>query len=139
MAVRTVKVFLSHSKQDKWLASQIARRITDCGATTFLDETDIPSGANFKEIINREISECQELVALFTPWSVQRFWVWAEVGAAWGQGKRVVGVLYGLSIGKLEKIGGSRAVLEDINILDLNDFDRYLDELEKRVKGRGDA
>lgn len=67
MAVRTVKVFLSHSKQDKWLASQIARRITDCGATTFLDETDIPSGANFKEIINREISECQELVALSLP------------------------------------------------------------------------
>lgn len=87
MAVRKVKVFVSHSKQDKWLASQIARRITDCGATTFLDETDIPSGANFKEIINREISGCQELVALFTPWSAQRFWVWAEVGAAWGTGQ----------------------------------------------------
>jgi hypothetical protein len=55
---------------------------TGLWAATFLDETDIPKGANFKEAINREISECEEIVALFTPWSVQRFWVWAEVGAA---------------------------------------------------------
>jgi hypothetical protein len=59
--------------------------------------------------------------------------VWVEVGAAWGQGKRIVAVLYGLSVTKLERIGGSRTVLEDINILDLNEFDRYLDELGKRV------
>jgi hypothetical protein len=133
MPERRLKVFLSHSKQDKWLATQIARRINDCGASTFLDETDIPSGANFKEIINHEISECQEIVALFTPWSAQRFWVWVEVGAAWGQGKRIVAVLYGLSVTKLERIGGSRTVKEDINILDLNEFDRYLDELGKRA------
>lgn len=138
MSQRGLKVFLSHSKQDKWLAAQIARRIHDCGASTFLDETDMPKEANFKEIINHEISECQEIVALFPPWSAQRFWVWAEVGAAWGQGKRVVAVLYGLSVGKLEKIGGSKAVLEDINILDLNEFDRYLDELERRVKEGND-
>jgi len=133
MSKPAVRVFISHGKQDAWLAGQIARRIRDCGASTFLDETDIPKGANFKEIIHSEIAQCQEVVALFTPWSAQRFWVWAEVGAAWGQGKRIIAVLYGLTISKLEKVGGSKGVFEDINILDINGLDKYLDELAKRI------
>lgn len=57
------------------------------------------------------------------------------MGAAWGQDKAVVAILYGLSVKDLEEIGESKAVFEDINILNLNDTERYLDELEQRVKG----
>lgn len=129
------KVFISHGKPDAWLAQQLAKEIRARGANTFLDETDIPKGANFKNIIKHEVTDCDELVAIFTPWSAQRFWVWSEVGAAWGQDKAVVAILYGLSVKDLEEIGESKAVFEDINILNLNDTERYLDELEQRVKG----
>lgn len=127
-------VFVSHGKADAWLANRIATDIRQAGASTFLDETDIAKGDDFKVRIHREVARCSELVAVFTPWSSQRFWVWVEVGAAWGQGKRIVAVLYGVSVPELEAMGGSRAILEDINIVELNALDAYLVELSKRVK-----
>jgi TIR domain len=135
MTNNAYKVFVSHGKEDSWLAAQIARSIRECGASTFLDETDIQKGDNFKQLIHREIAESKELIALFTPWSAQRFWVWTEVGAAWMQEKRVIAVLYRITVPELEKLGGSKAVLEDINILDLNNLDSYLRELRQRVQG----
>jgi hypothetical protein len=134
-----IKVFISHGKPDSWIARQLRKEVRDCGATTFLDETDIPKGGNFKEIIKHEIQNSDELLAIFTPWSAQRFWVWSEVGAAWGQDKRVIAVLFGLTVSQLEELGESKAVFEDINILNLNDMDQYLDELRKRVKGLQDG
>jgi hypothetical protein len=128
------RVFVSHGKDDSWVAGRIAHEIQAAGAATFLDETDIPKGDDFKTRIHAEIKACSELVALFTPWSAQRFWVWVEVGAAWGQGKRIVAILYRITVPELEKLGGSRAILEDLNILDLNSFDDYLDELRDRMK-----
>jgi hypothetical protein len=116
------------------VADRIARDIRESGASTFLDETDIAKGDDFKTRIHAEIAACSELVALFTPWSAQRFWVWVEVGAAWGQRKRIVAVLYRISVPELERLGGSRAILEDINVLDLNNFDDYLGELRERVR-----
>lgn len=132
-------VFISHGSADTWIASQMARCIRDCDASTFLDEADISKGDNFKEVIHKEIGKSKELVALFTPWSVKRFWVWVEIGAAWGQGKRIIAVLHGLTLSELEKWGGGKAILEDINILDLNDFDRYIDEMRERVKKEQNA
>ena len=128
------KVFISHGKRDSWIARQLAKEVRARGANTFLDETDVAKGADFKEIIRKEIRGCHELLAIFTPWSAQRFWVWSEVGAAWGQDKIVVAVLCGLTVEQLEKVGDSKAIFEDINILDINDTDRSLVELEQRVR-----
>lgn len=128
------KVFVSHGKPDTWLAAQVARRAQDCGASTFLDETDIRTGDDFKRIIHREIAQSEELIVLFTPWSVQRFWVWVEVGAAWGLEKRIIAVLYGLKVSQLEELGGSKAVLDDIDVIDINDFDKYFVELSERIR-----
>jgi hypothetical protein len=133
------RVFISHGKDDSWLAIQIARHVQSCGASTFLDETDIKAGDDFKKKIHTEIAACNELIALFTPWSAARFWVWVEVGAAWGQGKRIVALLYRTTVSDLEKLGGSRAILEDIHVLQLDRLDDYLDELSRRVKENEDG
>ena len=106
---------------------------------TYLDVDDVASGDNFKERIHAELHQAQELVVLFTPWSVTRSWVWIEVGATWAQGKRVIAVLYGLSITQFEELAGGKAIFEDINILDLNDFDRYLIKLQSRVSEADNA
>ncbi len=129
-------VFISHGSADTWIAKQIARCIEDCDASTFLDEADTTKGDNLKEIIHRELLNSRELIALFTPWSVKRSWVWLEIGAAWVQRKRIVVALHGLNLTELE---GGKAILEDINVLELNDFDRYIGELKERIKKEQNA
>lgn len=133
------KVFISHGSADSWIAAQLARCARDCGADTFLDETDVPKGDNFKTTIQKELAACDELLALFTPWTASRFWVWTEVGAAWGQGKRVVGVLHGLDVAKLEEIGGSKGAFEDLNVIQLNNVSEYFEELKSRIREGANA
>jgi hypothetical protein len=129
------RVFVSHGSDDSWIAAQIARCIRDLGADTFLDETSIPKGANFKQTIHREIASSNEVIALFTPWSAKRSWVWIEIGAAWGQDKPVVAVFHGMGLGDLEESGQGKGMLEDINVLQLNNIELYLTQLANRVNG----
>jgi len=129
------RVFVSHGSDDSWIAAQVAKHIRDLGADAFLDETSIPKGANFKKTIHREIALSNEVIALFTPWSAKRSWVWIEIGAAWGQDKPVVAVFYGMEFGDLEESGQGKGMLEDINVLQLNDIERYFTELANRVDG----
>ena len=130
------RVFVSHSSHDSWVAAQIAKAVREVGAEAFLDETDIPKGANFKKRVHEEIGLSRELIALFTPWSSKRSWVWVEIGAAWGQEMPVVAVFYGLKPADLEESGQGKAILEDINIVALNDIDDYFAELGARVQGK---
>ena len=135
MSDRPYRVFVSHGSDDKWIAGQIARRLGELGADTFLDETNIPKGANFKQIIHKEIALSDEVVALFTPWSAKRSWVWIEMGAAWGQNKPVVAVFHGMELNDLDQSGQGKGMLEDINALKLNDIEQYLVEVATRVNG----
>jgi hypothetical protein len=129
------RVFVSHGSDDRWIADQIAKRLRELGAEVFLDETGVPKGANFKRIIHREIAQSDEVIALFTPWSAKRSWVWIEIGAAWGQDKPVIAVFYGMEVSDLEQSGQGKGMLEDINVLQLNDIERYLTEVGTRVNG----
>jgi len=77
-------VFVSHSGPDTWVAKQIAREISACGATPFLDEAHIEVGADFEEDILAFLEKAHELVVLLTPWALERPYVWAEIGADLG-------------------------------------------------------
>jgi hypothetical protein len=126
---------VSHGSADAWIASQIASRLQDSGAMTFLDNNDLSKGDDFKQVIRVEVGRSDELVALFTPWSIQRNWVWVEVGAAWVNQKRVVIVLYQVTLNDLDT-GGGRAVLNDLNLVEINEIERYFQEVRSRVEGR---
>jgi len=128
------KVFISHGSHDMWLAGQIAKEVTRSGGLPFLDETNIPKGSPaFSQIIRTEIAKSREMVALFTPWSSIRSWVWIEMGAAWDREIQILAVFYGMTAHDLDKSGQGKAILEDINIINLNDFDVYLKQMKKRV------
>jgi hypothetical protein len=86
-------------------------------------------------VIRVEVGRSDELVALFTPWSIQRNWVWVEIGAAWVNQKRVVIVLYQVTLNDLDT-GGDRAVLNDLNLVEINEIERYFQEVRSRVEGR---
>jgi len=127
-------VFVSHSGEDTWVARQIAREISGCGAVPFLDEAEIDVGADFENDILAFLDKAHELVVLLTPWALDRPYVWAELGAAWGRRIPIVGLLHGLSAGDLQSRPGVPVFLKKRDLVRLNEIDDYLRQLKRRVK-----
>jgi len=132
-------VFVSHSGADTWVAKQIAREIAACGAVPFLDEAQIDVGADFEEDILAFLEKADELVVLITPWALERPYVWAELGAAWGRRIPIVGLLLGLSAAELQSRPGVPILLKKRDLLPLNEIDVYLGQLRGRVGGKPGA
>ena len=80
-------VFISHAYTDRWIAKQLASLIAAKGrrqrVRVFLDEKDIEGGDTIPGSVLRSLQECDELVVLLTPNSINRPWVLIEIGAAW--------------------------------------------------------
>jgi hypothetical protein len=126
-------VFISHAAADLWVARQLSAHIQRCGASTFLDEADLEYGDDFEERMLAAVRSCEELIVLLTPWSMKRPYIWLEIGAIWGQGKRIVGVLYGLTPNELVGQEGTPALLKRIDLVELNRIDPYFDQLKGRI------
>lgn len=129
-------IFISHSRKDTWVAKQIAREITACGASAFLDEADVEVGDDFEERILEFLEKASELLVLLTPWALDRPDVWAEPGAAWARRIPIVGVLQGLSAAELQSRESIPIFLKRRDMIDINDIDRYFVELATRVRGK---
>lgn len=128
-------LFVSHGWEDRWVAQQMAgQAAAGAGVSIFIDVFDVKTGDRIAERVRTGLSECTELVALLTPRSAGRSWVWTEIGGAWTAGKRVVGVLYGLSLDDIRRNYGGAACLDGVSCIELNDFDAYLRDLAKRAK-----
>ena len=127
------QVFISHSSEDTWVARQLSQIIQGFGASTFLDEADIEYGDDFEDRILEAARNSQEMLVLLTPWALKRPYIWLEIGAVWGLGKRIVGVLHGLSANELVSQDGTPALLKRIDLVRLNDVDAYLNQLKLRV------
>lgn len=126
------KIFISHGWSDRWVASQIARRLNEIGVETFIDVNDLHIGDLFADKIFNEIPKCDELIALFTPKSQSRSWVWLEIGAAKGHKKRIVAILYNTTLEIIEKEHGV-AFLKESLTLDLNEIEAYFEQVKKRI------
>jgi hypothetical protein len=126
-------VFISHAAADLWVARQLSTHVQGCGAATFLDEADVEFGDDFEERILEAVRSCQELLVLLTPWSIKRPYIWLEIGAIWGQNRRIVGVLYGLTAKELVGQDGTPALLKRIDLVELNRIDPYFDQLKGRI------
>ena len=111
----------------------MAGLIERAGAKAFIDIFDIKKGDRIEARVRQGLDQSAELVALLTPWSVDRNWVWTEMAGAWMQQKRYIGVLYGLTLGEIERDRGGLAILAPTNILALDEFDGYIEELKERV------
>jgi hypothetical protein len=127
-------VFISHSGQDTWVAKQIAREIEARGAVAFLDEAQVDAGADFEEDILKFLERAHELVVLLTPWALERPYVWAEIGAAWGRRVPIVALLLGITPTELQTRPGIPVLLKKRDLLQLNDIEVYLEQLQARVQ-----
>jgi hypothetical protein len=99
---------------------------------TFIDAFDIAEGDDFEERIFGEMRRVDELVVLLTPWSVDRHWLWFEIGAARANGCRIVPVLHHLSLDDLDK-GGGATFLKAKNVVEMNEMETYLSQLKRRA------
>ena len=113
---------------------QLAREIKARGATPFLDEAHVDAGADFEEDILSFLQRAQELVVLLTPWALDRPYVWAEIGAAWGRRIPIIALLLGLTATELQMRPGVPMLLKKRDLLQLNDVEVYLDQLASRMR-----
>ena len=132
-------VFVSHSGEDTWVARQIARGISDCGAYPFLDEADVEVGAEFEEDIREFLDRGHELLVLVTPWSLDRPYVWAEIGAAWIRRIPIIVVLHGLSRRDFQAQPNVPVFLKKRDFITLNDVDDYFRQLGNRIAAEADG
>jgi len=130
-------VFVSHSSQDTWIAKQLAREIEARGATPFLDEAQVDAGADFEDDILNFLERAHELIVLLTPWALERPYVWAEIGAAWGRRIPIVALLLGITAAELQSRPGIPVLLKKRDLLQLNEVEVYLDQLSARIQRHG--
>lgn len=126
-----MKVFVSHSTHDRWVASRIAKDLNELGAETFLDEKDIETGDSISEAVSTNLKNSDEFMVLVTPASVNSQWVLVEMGGALILGLRIVPIVMHLSKNELPK------VVSDNLARDINEIDKYYDELKTRLAGGG--
>jgi len=103
------------------------------GAKAFLDEADVAVGAEFEEDIRKFLDIADELLVLMTPWSLERPYVWAEIGAAWIRRIPIIVVLHGLLPAEFQAKPNAPIFLKQRDMVNLNDLDEYLDQLAHRI------
>jgi hypothetical protein len=126
-------VFISHSSDDTWVARQLSSSFEKVNAKTFLDEANIAVGAKFEDEILEALQKADELVALITPWALNRTYVWLEVGAAWYKNIPIIILLLGVTPAEFIQKVNIPVDLKERNLIPLNNVDRYIRELGERV------
>ena len=124
-----MKVFISHSSRDRWIARRISQDLNAIGVETFLDEKDIETGASIDEMIGDHLKDCDDCLMLLSPTALNSHWVLVEIGGAKALGKRLIPVL--LHIGANEM----PAPISKLLARDINEIDRYYEELKQRLAG----
>ena len=124
-----LKIFISHSSRDRWIAQRLATDLQNLGLETFLDEKDLEAGDDLDSIIDTHLQRCDELLVLLSPSSVSSDWVLVEIGAAKALGKRIVPVLLHLGANDIPK-----PISKNVAI-DLNKIEHYYEQVKQRARG----
>ena len=125
-----MKIFISHSSHDKWVARQISKMLEADAHETFLDEKDIKTGDSINKEIQKHLKDSDHLLLLISPTSVSSQWVFIELGGAIALDKKVIPVL--LHVGSNE----IPSAISNLLARDINDLDKYFQELKTPAKGK---
>jgi hypothetical protein len=123
-----MKIFISHSSHDKWVARQISKMLEADKHETFLDEKDITTGDSINKEIQKHLKDSDHLLLLISPASVSSQWVFIELGGAIALDKKVIPVL--LHVGSNE----IPSVISSLLARDINDLDKYFDEINNPTR-----
>lgn len=126
-----MKIFISHSSGDKWVAQKIGEEIHSLGVETFLDAQNIVTGDDFDEEIRRQLAESDEILFIISAAALRSQWVMMELGAARAMRKRLVLILVGVSPNELPS-PINRHLARDIN-----EIHSYYGEVRTRLESKG--
>jgi hypothetical protein len=76
------RIFISHASEDKRRARHVAAILRRKGWDTWIDESDIPGGAQWADSIQQALRSCSLVVLLVTAHSVSKDWVLDEIAGA---------------------------------------------------------
>jgi hypothetical protein len=123
----SVKVFISHSSADSWIARRIAEDLAALDVKTFLDAKDIETGESIDESIRNHLEESDEILILVSPIALTSQWVFMESGGAHVLKKRMIPILLNVAAEDLP-LPIARYLGRDIN-----EIEKYYEELKKRA------
>ena len=125
-----MKTFISHSSKDKWAAKRISSELNFLGITTFLDEKDIKTGESIDVKVQEHLSDCNDLLILISPASLNSHWVLIELGGAIALKKNIIPIFLYV---------GANEIPHPINKIlgrDINEIERYYEEVKQKSRGK---
>jgi len=84
-------LFISHATSDGEFANAVKQEIEKVfanGVNVFCTSSPtIPAGTDWLTDIENKLESAQAVIAIVTPVSIERPWLWFEIGATWGKGR----------------------------------------------------
>ena len=112
--VQPLFIFISYSRQDAAVASEIARLLERGGHDPFIDRELLP-GQHWKEVLQKQIDRCNAFVYIISPSSLSSEWCQWEFNEALRQKKPIFPIRVQAYTDIPEAVKG----LGDIQILDM--------------------
>ncbi|BAY72553.1 TIR domain-containing protein [Trichormus variabilis] len=110
------QVFLSYSENERLFMEKIAKILMRESFTVWTNKTDIQSGADFTESINRGIEEADNVVLLLSTASLQSEYCQMELSYAFSLKKRIIPLL--IEPVDIEQIPVELSILQFIDFTD---------------------
>jgi len=85
-------IFISHATSDAEFANAVKQEIENVfadGVSVFCTSSPgaIPVGNDWLLEVEQKLAKAQTIIALITPTSIERPWLWFEIGATWANGR----------------------------------------------------
>lgn len=121
--IRKPTLFISHATSDAEFANAVKQEIEKVfaeGVSVFCTSSPgaIPAGQDWLADIEGKLAVAQAIVAIVTPISIERPWLWFEVGATWAKGRSGECKIYPLCAPEIE-IGQLPAPLDRLQALSM--------------------
>lgn len=115
------QVFISYNNADRRLVDELSQSLEGAGYSTWFYDRDSRIGFNYMDYVGALISECQAMVLLISPLSVESQQVTREVVRACEENKFVLPLLCGMTYAQFQKLAPIwRQALAGIAALELS-------------------
>ncbi len=105
--IKRPTVFISHATSDGEFARAVQaeiERVFANGVTVFCTSSPgaIPTGSDWLQTIEARLQTAQSVIVLVTPVSVERPWVWFELGATWEKSRDGACKIYPVCVAEVQ-------------------------------------
>ena len=123
------QVFLSYAEENRKKMDKIRISLMRQGITVWTSKTDIKTGSEFEEAINRGIEGADNLVYLLSPESLESTYCQQELARAFSLNKRITALLV-----KPTDLETMPQELQKLQFIDLTNEEESLKNLDKLIK-----